>query len=260
MGKDSIPQSERLRKEELRGTEARRGGGPESGDSGEASARGLPHRLRAELPPGGSEDGGRGTKRRSSAAEFTASELAELAGFDAALDAEEIFLTPEERRLSRELDRVARAEAEPEDGDGDGLPRRSAPRNDGKSEDGGGDCHVGLRPPRNDGGDGGASAFGHHAGKDLSTACGGPPPLSGEARKKRKPETEEQRAARLEKKRLWREEHREQLRLSSARYNEAHRQERRDYQKVYDAAHKAEISARRRKKDADGKQKEKGHG
>lgn len=129
---------------------------------------------------------------------FTASELAELAGFDAALDAEEILLTRAERKLSRELDRVARAEAETGDetGDegGDGLPRRSAPRNDGK------------------------------------------------------PETAEQRAARLEKKRLWREEHREQLRLSSARYNEAHRQERRDYQKAYDAAKKA------------AKRKEKGHG
>jgi len=152
---------------------------------------------------------------------FTASELAELAGFDAALDAEEILLTRAERKLSRELDREARAEAETEEG--------------------------------------GASAFDRRAGKDLSTACGAPP-LSGEAKKTRKPETAEQRAARLEKNRLYRETHREQLRLSSARYNEAHRQERRDYQKAYDAAHKAEISARRRKKDADGKQKEKENG
>lgn len=43
---------------------------------------------------------------------FTASELAEMARFDAALEAEEIFLTKEERALSAALDREAMAEAE----------------------------------------------------------------------------------------------------------------------------------------------------
>ena len=43
---------------------------------------------------------------------FTASELAEMASFDAALEAEEIFLTKEERALSAALDREALAEAE----------------------------------------------------------------------------------------------------------------------------------------------------
>lgn len=44
---------------------------------------------------------------------FTASELAEMARFDAALEAEEIFLTKEERALSAALDREARDSAEP---------------------------------------------------------------------------------------------------------------------------------------------------
>lgn len=43
-------------------------------------------------------------KKYPSASRFTASELAELAGFDAALDQADIILTMEERALSRELD------------------------------------------------------------------------------------------------------------------------------------------------------------
>jgi hypothetical protein len=55
-------------------------------------------------------DGGGGlTAPLRGAAGFTADELAELARADAEIDDEEIFLTPEERALSRALDRQAAA-------------------------------------------------------------------------------------------------------------------------------------------------------
>lgn len=61
---------------------------------------------------------------------FTASELAEMARFDAALEAETLFLTKEERALSAALDREAQRErGETGNRIAAGPP---APRNDGR--------------------------------------------------------------------------------------------------------------------------------
>lgn len=136
--------------------------------------------------------------RVGGAAGFTAEELADMARADAEIDDAPDILTPEERALSRALDRQAAAAR---------LEKKRARE---------------------------AAA--------------------------RARETPEQRAARLARKAAYRAAHREEERARSAHYNEAHRQERREYQRAYDAAHKAEINARRRKRYAEKKRKEKEHG
>lgn len=84
-----------------------------AGDCGGAAAAGLtsPPAAPVPLPWRGGKDGAACERPPScrGAAGFTAEELAELARADAEIDDEEIFLTPEERALSRALDRQAAA-------------------------------------------------------------------------------------------------------------------------------------------------------
>lgn len=154
------------------------------------------------------EDGGRAACGRPpsyrGAAGFTAAELAELARADAEIDDAPDFLTPEERALSRALDREARDQAEART---EAEGRASPPR-----------AGKGRKP-----------LTAEQKARRRALAA-----------ERRRQETPEAREARLAKRRAWNAAHREELRQAYARYNEAHRQERRDYQRAYETKKRKE--------------------
>lgn len=118
MGKHSIAQGESPCKDEMRGKgndlSAPFGGTSPKGEAG----REPPHpALRATFtarPPQAAGPLARTVPQGKARRGFTASELAEMAAFDAALEEEPFFLTKEERALSAALDReVERERREP---------------------------------------------------------------------------------------------------------------------------------------------------